>query len=163
MPKKKLIRAVAGGVLAILIAIQFVPVNRSNPPVTATPAWDSPQTAALARAACFDCHSHETTWPWYGHVAPLSWWMAHHVEEGREYFNVSVAGFGKDADEAAETVDDKEMPLWPYDWTHAGARLTPEQRVALAAGLRATFGGSHGGNGGEAGEHGEHEHGEHEH
>ena len=64
-------------VIALILfgAIQLVPYghNRSNPPVTGEPAWDSPQTRAYAKQACFDCHSNETIWPWYSYVAPASW------------------------------------------------------------------------------------------
>ena len=56
-----------------LVVIQFVPVERPNPPVLREPNWDSPETRALAQRACFDCHSNETTWPWYSQVAPVSW------------------------------------------------------------------------------------------
>ena len=55
--------------------------SHTNPPVTKEPAWNSPDTRALVQRACFDCHSNQTTWPWYSHVAPVSWlcketWMA---------------------------------------------------------------------------------------
>ncbi|KAF0093719.1 MAG: hypothetical protein E1N59_2549 [Puniceicoccaceae bacterium 5H] len=139
------------GVLVILVGIQFVPVAHTNPPVEAQPQWDSPETEGLARAACFDCHSNETEWPWYSYVAPVSWWTVHHVEEGRSMFNMSEEGFGRHADDAAEEVEEGEMPIWPYDWAHAGARLSEEERAQLVQGLRATFGG-------EGHEGGEHEH-----
>jgi len=58
------------GLLAIVfIAIQFIPVNRTNPAVTAPIKWNSAETEALARRACMDCHSNETVWPWYANVA----------------------------------------------------------------------------------------------
>ena len=61
-------------VIVGFLAIQLVPYGRThtNPPVTAEPAWDSPQTRALAVRACFDCHSNETVWPWYTSIAPIS-------------------------------------------------------------------------------------------
>ena len=62
--------------LAAVVVMQLVPYGRdhSNPPVTAEPNWDSPETRALFKRACFDCHSNETVWPWYAYVAPFSWW-----------------------------------------------------------------------------------------
>ena len=62
----------------------FVPYGRDhvNPPVGAEPSWDSPETRALARQACFDCHSNETEWPAYSTVAPVSWLIQHDVSEG---------------------------------------------------------------------------------
>jgi hypothetical protein len=60
--------------VVVFVAIQLVPYGRdhTNPPVTAEPRWDSPQTRTLAVSACFDCHSNETAWPWYTNVAPFS-------------------------------------------------------------------------------------------
>ena len=75
----------------LLIAAQFVPYGRDyrNPPVIQEPAWDSPATRALAKQACFDCHSNETVWPAYAKVAPISWLIAHDVDEGRSVLNFS--------------------------------------------------------------------------
>jgi len=74
--------------LILVLGIQFFPLNQTNPEVIQEPNWDSPKTRAYAKRACFDCHSNETTWPWYAHVAPVSWIVTHHVNEGREEFNM---------------------------------------------------------------------------
>ncbi|MBI5081140.1 MAG: heme-binding domain-containing protein [Chloroflexi bacterium] len=73
LPKVLMISAVL--LVAVVIGMQLVPVwlLKTNPPVTAEPKWDSEQTRALAKRACFDCHSNETVWPWYSNVAPVSW------------------------------------------------------------------------------------------
>lgn len=72
---------VLGTLLVLLLAIQLVPYGRdhTNPPVVAEPAWDSPATRALFVRACADCHSNQTVWPWYSHVAPVAWLVAHDV------------------------------------------------------------------------------------
>jgi len=75
-PKKHhVIRDLLLVILGILVLIQLIPYGHahSNPPVTQEPAWDSPETRALAESSCFDCHSNETTWYWYTYVAPFSW------------------------------------------------------------------------------------------
>jgi mono/diheme cytochrome c family protein len=129
------------GVLFLLL--QLVPYGRSheNPPVREEPAWDSPETRALAERACFDCHSNETAWPWYSWVAPVSWLVEHDVEEAREHLNFSEFDRPqKDADEAAEEVEEGEMPLWFYKPLHAEARLSGEELATLIQGLKATFG-----------------------
>ena len=82
---------VVAGVLAVLfIGIQLIPINRTNPPVTTQIMWDSPQTEALARRACMDCHSNETTWPWYSYVAPVSWLVYLDTQRGRDEMNLST-------------------------------------------------------------------------
>jgi mono/diheme cytochrome c family protein len=143
-----------GALLVLLLAMQLVPYgrNHTNPPVVAEPAWDSPESRALFVRACADCHSNQTAWPWYSNIAPVSWLLAHDVEEGRAKFNVSMWGQQRnEGDEAAETVSEGEMPLKIYLPTHPEARLTPAEREQLIAGLTATFGGEGGGqSGGES-------------
>ena len=65
----------------------------------------------LFMAACADCHTNETQWPWYSSIAPVSWLVARHVQEGRERFNVSEwSGLNEGGEEAAETVMRRSMP-----------------------------------------------------
>jgi hypothetical protein len=131
------------------IAIQFVPVNRANPPVVHEPAWDSSQTRALAERACFDCHSNETKWPWYSQIAPASWLVADHVQEGRAELNFSEWGLAKDdhdedegeeMEEIVEKIQEGEMPLPGYLLMHPEARLSQAEIEQLVQGLEATFG-----------------------
>lgn len=127
--------------IVAMVALQLVPVDRENPPVLGAPEWDSPRTEALARRACFDCHSNETAWPLYSYVAPVSLLIAHHVEEGRAHVNFSVPPFGRKADECAEVMEEGEMPVWPYDWIHRTTRhLNKDEKTALIEGFKATFG-----------------------
>lgn len=112
--------------------------KRTNPPVAREVAWDSARTGTLFERACADCHSHATVWPWYAHLAPVSWTVIGHVNHGREHFNVSGPDLG-DADEASEILLDGEMPLRSYLWMHPEARLTEEETEELALGLSRTF------------------------
>lgn len=127
------------GLIALLLIIQFIPLNQTNPTVIREPAWDSPRTRAYAQRACFDCHSNETVWPWYAHVAPLSWLITNHVNEGRKEFNISEWKPGQ-GDEAAEHFRDGEMPLSSYRLLHPEARLSATERSEFLEGLIATFG-----------------------
>jgi mono/diheme cytochrome c family protein len=136
---------VRSGLVLVLafVAIQFVPYGRShvNPLVVAEPSWDSPDTRALARQACFDCHSNETEWPAYSRVAPVSWLIQHDVSEGRAVLNFSEwQRPQEEATEAAEEVMEGEMPLRMYQLMHAHARLNAADRERLARGLTQTLG-----------------------
>lgn len=113
----KIAGAIVGIILIGFVVVQFIPVDRTNPPVVQEPNWDSPQTRALAERACFDCHSNETKWPWYSKVAPVSWLVAHDVEEGRAALNLSEWGSrpageqgegGGEAGEGAESGEAEE-------------------------------------------------------
>ena len=144
-------RAIRFAVLALGVAVllvQLVPYGRShaNPPVTQEPNWDSPRTQELAARACLDCHSNETKWPWYSNVAPVSWRIQNHVDEGRATLNLSrMDRPQEDAHEAAEAVSSGEMPPKDYLLAHPEARLTQAERAELARGLAATLGGEAGG------------------
>lgn len=121
------------------IAIQLAPVNRSNPPIVSEPAWNSPHTRELAQRACFDCHSHETKWPWYSYVAPASWLIARDVREGRGELNFSTWRPGME-NETAEVIRNGKMPMPIYLVLHPKARLTSTEKQDLIKGLNATLG-----------------------
>src|SRR5947208_16644462 len=81
-------------VLVVLAAvvfalIQLIPNRIHNPSVNTEPPWDSAPTRQLAASACFDCHSNRTRSYWYEKVAPISWWIKHHVDDGRQALNFS--------------------------------------------------------------------------
>jgi hypothetical protein len=123
-------------VVAVLGAIQLVPVDTSNPPLVA-PLVASAEVQAVLDRACYDCHSNETRWPWYSRVAPASWLVSWDVRAGRDELNFSDWG-GLPADEqkekleeAWEEIDHGHMPLWYYLWFHSEARLSAQDREVL--------------------------------
>jgi mono/diheme cytochrome c family protein len=131
------------GALGAFAVMQLVPYGRShnNPAARDEPAWDSPATRALAKQACFDCHSNETVWPGYASVAPVSWLVQHDVDEGRAALNFSEwTKPQKEAREAAGEVRESEMPPGIYLLMHGDARLSDADRQRLAAGLALTLG-----------------------
>jgi len=133
----------AGIVFALLI--QLIPIDRTNPPVVTQVQWDSPQTQALFKRACADCHSNETVWPWYSYVAPVSWLVAHDVSEGRGRLNVSDLGsmdpnrLDHTIQEVSRVIERGSMPKSIYLPTHPEARLTQAELSALASGLQKTL------------------------
>jgi mono/diheme cytochrome c family protein len=129
--------------LGLLVLIQLVPYGRShaNPPVVKDVTWDSAQTKALVRRACYDCHSNETVWPWYSNVAPVSWLVQRDVDEGREHLNFSEWNREqRHAKDAAASIEEGEMPMAIYLPTHPEARLTDEETKALLAGIAKSLG-----------------------
>ena len=124
------------------VAIQLLPYGRDHvsPPVGAEPTWDSPGTPALAKQACFDCHSNETEWPAYSRVAPVSWLIQRDVSEGRAVLNFSEwQRPQEEAKEAAEGVLEGDMPL-RIRLMRAHTRLSAADRERLARGLERTLG-----------------------
>jgi hypothetical protein len=127
---------------ALFLLAQAVPYGRShtNPPTTAEPRWDSPQTRELAARACFDCHSNLTSWPWYSNIAPISWLTQRDVDGGRASLNFSEWNKPQDgAGDVAGVISGGSMPPWFYPLMHPNANLTKTQQQQLIAGLAATF------------------------
>jgi hypothetical protein len=135
--KRNLVRIVLV-VGIVLVGIQIIPVDRSNPPVEEeVPA--SPEVKAVLKRACYDCHSNETIWPGYSRVAPVSWLLAWDVREGREELNFSTWNRysqkkrGKIIKEIWEEVQEGEMPPWFYLPLHPDAWLSDSDRSLLRA------------------------------
>ncbi len=129
--------------IAVLGAIQLVPYGRShtNPPAEREPAWDRPATREYFFRLCKNCHSNETVWPWYSHVAPASWMVQQDVDEARRLFNVTEWGRPKNkGDEAAGELRDHEMPPFFYRLVQPETRLTATERDEFLQGLIRTFG-----------------------
>jgi hypothetical protein len=122
--------------VVVAVAIQLVPVDRSNPPVESEISAPEPVRAIL-RKACYDCHSHETRWPWYAYVAPVSWYVHHDVEHAREHMNFSTWNLydpderREHFEEIDEEVSERAMPLPIYVSMHSEARLTSDERRTL--------------------------------
>lgn len=125
---KKILIALA----VIVVGIQFIPVDRSNPPVTQE--IDAPANVkSILKTSCYDCHSNETDWPWYSYVAPVSFLVASDVQNARKRVNFSE--WDKYDDEKKEKkkgailddVEEGEMPLPKYLITHPNAELNSEK------------------------------------
>ena len=116
----------------VIVGLQFVPIHRTNPPVTAD-LRAGPAVKAVLRGSCYNCHSNETRWPWYAHVAPVAWLVAHDVAEARSRINFSdwdgytAVRQGRRAAECAELVARRDMPPALYLIMHPDARLSAEE------------------------------------
>jgi hypothetical protein len=136
---KKKLKWIFGALVAVLVLLQFTNPARTNPPVkNSFPVTNAPpQVAVMLRASCYDCHSHETRWPWYSHIAPVSWLVVSDVNDGREHLNLSdwpvddPARAAKKLENMSEKIGYGEMPLKKYTMIHADARLTDGQRKEL--------------------------------
>ena len=153
---KKKLKWIFAALAAAFALLQLTNPPRTNPPVVPghdLMATNAPQQeiAALLHTACYNCHSHETQWPWYSRVAPVSWLVAGDVTRGRERLNFSEwprelpERAAKRLERISEEVDYKDMPPAKYTLLHPEARLTAGQRKQLmhwadqeAARLKAT-------------------------
>lgn len=146
------VRRLIVGFIVLIALIQFVPTQHSNPPTADPVVFTDPNAEAIARRACYDCHSNQTVWPWYAYIAPFSWYSVNHVAEGRAQLNFSdvtatltQARAGDEdgeqtstaelAEESAETINKNEMPPAYYTLIHKDALLSAADKATLIAGI----------------------------
>lgn len=117
-------------IAVIIVVIQFIPVDRSNPPITENISAPS-NVAAILNTSCYDCHSNETIWPWYAYVAPVSFLVAGDVNGGRKRINFSewdkydTDKREKKLEGVVEVTELGVMPLTMYTFAHPNAKLDP--------------------------------------
>jgi hypothetical protein len=138
----RLLRWVAIVLAVGLVIAQFFGPAKTNPASDAAQSIESrmqltPQVAAIIDRSCKDCHSNRTHWPWYSHVAPVSWFVIDHVNEGRENLNFSEWGrySQRDVDgvlrQICREVRAGAMPLSSYTPLHPGSSLSPDDVKTL--------------------------------
>ena len=133
---KKWLKRFGMGFVLILIGLQFVPVDRTNPLEHGQPAAPA-EIQAILRRACYDCHSNETIWPWYSHIAPASLLLARDVKEGRREVNFSTwekydtRRKTRKLKEITDELKKGEMPPWYYLPLHPEAKLSAAERELI--------------------------------
>ncbi len=124
------------GFAAVIVIIQFIPVDRTNPQVTGE-IMESTDLKGIFKRSCYDCHSNETLWPWYSYVAPVSWLVADDVHSGRrhlnfsEWQNIEVRKIPKVKQEIWEMVSEGEMPMGNYVLLHPEAKLSEKEKQII--------------------------------
>lgn len=135
---RKTLKVTAVGLIVAVFLAQFIPLDRSNPPVE-TQVDAPPEVVAVLERACYDCHSNETVWPGYSRVAPISWLVADHVHDGREAVNYSTWNRYSPEEKAElreetwEELAEGEMPLRLYPILHPNARLSEADLAVVRA------------------------------
>ncbi|HYL68969.1 MAG TPA: heme-binding domain-containing protein [Candidatus Limnocylindria bacterium] len=145
----KRLKWVLPSLIALFVVIQLVRLPRTNPPVDtkreiySIVAVDTAIASAFSRS-CNDCHSNQTVWPWYSHVAPASWLVTYDVNKGRGELNFSE--WGKyDPEKKAELLDgickevtEGEMPGTSYTLLHPNSKLSAADVKAICRWTRTT-------------------------
>ncbi len=138
----KIVKKAAIFLLVVFVCMQFYRPDKNVADadyVQAFEAETSPNSEikTMLKAACYDCHSAHTEYPWYNNIAPISYWIDGHIEEGKEHIdfsewpNYSAKKKDHKLEEVIEYIENGKMPLKEYTWTHEDARLTADQRKTL--------------------------------
>lgn len=93
--------------------------------------------ATILKTSCYDCHSNNTHYPWYNKVAPVSYILANHVNDGKKHLNFSEWGNynirqkAHALDEIIEEVEHRKMPMTSYISMHEEAAMSNEEIATL--------------------------------
>lgn len=132
----KLFPKVMMGLGAVVVLAQLARPSMENPPVTGDIQAPAEVHGVLKRS-CYDCHSNATKWPWYAQVVPVSWVVAHDVNDGRKHLNFSEwenyepGRKLKKLKEIAEEVEEGEMPMEIYVSLHGDAKLSEAEKKSI--------------------------------
>jgi hypothetical protein len=138
----KVVKKILIAIVVVLLVMQFFPPDKNigssnhlnNFLVETNP---SETVRGILQNACYDCHSNHTEYPWYNKIAPVSYWMAAHVNDGKKHLNFSewdnydLEQKAHKLEELIEEVEEGHMPLPPYLITHESARLNQDEMDAL--------------------------------
>ncbi len=132
-----------------LVITQFLRPEKNEASYTSITTFEeqasvTPEIQSILQNQCYDCHSNTTRYPWFMEVSPISHWMAYHIEEGKEHFNVSKWEVYTDKqkdhklEEVIEKLEEKAMPLESYGWIHGEISSTDAGKlIAWAKDTRA--------------------------
>ena len=139
---KRILKIVLIVIVVIFVGMQAIRPTLSNPPVDELQTINgrtqmTPQVAAILDRSCRDCHSNNTVCPWYTQIAPVSWWLSNHVNDGRR--NLNLSEWGKLASDRqdrklrqmCDEVQDGAMPLSSYLPMHPTAKLSDQDKKVL--------------------------------
>ena len=142
MKTKLSLKRIGFACIILFIVIQVFRINKTINPVNEQTDFmavtqTNPEVATILKNACYDCHSNQPTYPWYTNVAPVSWWIKNHINEGSKHLNFSIwqtyTVKRKDhkLEECVEMIEEGEMPMNSYTWMHPEAKLTDAQKQLL--------------------------------
>ena len=138
----KVVKWVVIVLVCLFVLAQFKRPAKTNPAIDSAQALEShiqldSKVAAILDRSCYDCHSNKTRWPWYANVAPVSWFVIDHVDEGRSHLNFSEWGMYSPEEQKThlgqfcELVTEGWMPLSSYTPLHPNAKLSDEDKKVI--------------------------------
>lgn len=142
--KKSILKKIVAAIVLLLIIIQFFGTEKNSSIVASENAITRhysvpPKVQGLLKTSCYDCHSNNTTYPWYNNVQPVKWWLASHVTEGKKHLNFDELNTYPakkklhKLEEVVETINRDEMPLNSYTLIHGNAKLSDADKKEIEA------------------------------
>jgi hypothetical protein len=135
---KRILKIIAISITVLFLLLQPYRPDQTNPPTVEAEVLTVPQdVSAVLKRSCYDCHSNETTYPWYSQISPASWFLDGHIRDGREELNFSVWNTyspkkqARRLEEVCDEIRSGQMPLPSYLWIHGDAALKGEEADLL--------------------------------
>src|SRR5690606_26519264 len=137
--KKSILKKATIMVIVLLVAIQFFKTKENKSIQVSenaiTQHYDVPENIQnILKTSCYDCHSNYTNYHWYNKIQPINWWLADHINEGKEELNLdefnaySTKKKLHKLDEVIETIKDNEIPLKSYTHTHSNSKVSDKDK-----------------------------------
>lgn len=134
----KTLKKILLALLVVLVMAQFFGPEKNQGDIASIDPFlqetqPSETIKTMLKESCFDCHTSFTRYPWYNNITPVNYWLANHVDEGKEHLDFSkwtdysVKKKDHKMEELIEMVESGEMPLNSYTWTHTEAKLSSSQ------------------------------------
>jgi len=141
--KTKMMKKLIYFLVIVFVAIQFYPRKNNNVSkikseyALSISENTSDSVLQIIKTSCYDCHSNNSVYPWYTNIQPFSWWINHHIYEGKESLNFDEWGTytlkerNHILHEIEEQIEEGEMPLESYTWIHKNAVLNKQQKELI--------------------------------
>ena len=130
--------------LIVFVGIQFIPTKRNQS--ESVPNTDfmivnnvPNNIKATLQTSCYDCHSNNTSYPWYNTVQPVAWFLENHIEEGKaelnfsEWDNYSNRRKKSKFNSIVSQIKDNKMPLSSYTFIHKNTIISNNQKKEIIA------------------------------
>ncbi|WP_196892423.1 heme-binding domain-containing protein [Aureivirga marina] len=126
-------------IVAVLVIIQFFrPDKNTSNEVSINKITDvPPHIEQILKTSCYDCHSNNTVYPWYSNIAPVSWIIANHVNDGKKHVNFDEWKTYNDNQrkhnihDLEEVIMENSMPMSSYTILHKNAVLSDKDKKDL--------------------------------
>jgi hypothetical protein len=129
-------------ILLVFLAMQFIrpAPNSSNAVQRAdmVTRFDVPaNVAGILTTSCYDCHSNNTSYPWYSNIQPVGWLLANHIKDGKEELNFNEFATYPQRRQLSKlksiqnSIKDGSMPLSTYTMIHKNAKLSADSKALL--------------------------------
>lgn len=130
--------------LIVFVGIQFIPTKRNLSEIVPNTDFmivnNVPNNIkATLQTSCYDCHSNNTSYPWYNTVQPVAWFLENHIEEGKaelnfsEWDNYSNRRKKSKLKSIVSQIKDNKMPLSSYTFIHKNTIISNNQKKEIIA------------------------------